>query len=160
VALFDLLLKTEFQAAGPLPRGRDLCQQREQWEEKFPSLLAFKRRHGHCKVRQRDGKLGKWVSYQWKCRKKGTLKPREARLEAVGFFWNGRPSNERPKVTVKSIQTTKKATRPKAQIWFEPGEDRKYRRPGNLQLLILITMRRRTPTSVKTRKLTQTLVIS
>jgi hypothetical protein len=66
-----------------------------QWEDKFASLLAFKRIHGDCKVLKSDGKLGDWVINQRKYRTKGILKPeREARLEAVGFSWNGQSRNE------------------------------------------------------------------
>jgi hypothetical protein len=67
----------------------------ERWEENFERLLAFKRKHGHCKVQVKNGKLGSWVSEQRKHRVKRTLKPkREARLEAVGFIWNGQSRNE------------------------------------------------------------------
>jgi hypothetical protein len=31
----------------------------EQWEDNFARFLAFKRKHGHCKVPQPEGKLGK-----------------------------------------------------------------------------------------------------
>jgi hypothetical protein len=60
----------------------------ERWDENFERLLAFKRKHGHCKVEGKDGKLGRWVDKQRTVYKKCTLKPeREARLEAVGFLW-------------------------------------------------------------------------
>jgi hypothetical protein len=67
----------------------------EAWEEQFKILLAFRRKHGHCKVpiRGTDRKLGLWVKNQRT--RKATLKPeREARLEAVGLIWNCQSCND------------------------------------------------------------------
>jgi hypothetical protein len=64
-----------------------LCD--EQWEDIFASLLAFTRKHGHCKGPFDNRQLGTWVSLQRHRHKKGTLKPeREARLISVGFAWS------------------------------------------------------------------------
>ena len=66
---------------------------KEQWEEGFDKLQAFKEREGHCSVPQghKEGEypLGTWVSRQRV--KKDKLTPeRIERLEALGFVWDGR----------------------------------------------------------------------
>jgi hypothetical protein len=67
----------------------------ERWEENFEALLAFKRKHGHCKGPFSDGKLGNWVRVQRVAKKNENLKPeKDTRLEEVGFTWNGQSHSE------------------------------------------------------------------
>ena len=69
---------------------------KEQWEEGFDKLQAFKEREGHCRVpaKYEEGgfNLGSWVGTQRSI--KDTLTPeRIERLEALGFVWD--PFKER-----------------------------------------------------------------
>jgi Helicase associated domain len=83
------------------------AKEAELWDQWYRMLKAFQRKHGHCRVRQRDvhgGKrLGRWVSRQRQSYKKGasalpgdgaTHRERIRRLNEVGFAWDGRPTNE------------------------------------------------------------------
>ena len=62
----------------------------EQWEIGFSELARFKKRFGHCNVRQshEEGrfKLGKWVNVQ-RTRSSDLTPIRIKRLEAIGFKW-------------------------------------------------------------------------
>ena len=60
------------------------------WEARFAELIAFKRKHGHCKVPQRSreySKLATWVSAQ-RSRRDRLDKARLQRLNRVGFVWD------------------------------------------------------------------------
>jgi hypothetical protein len=63
------------------------------WEQRFAELEAHKALHGDCKVPQKhkpNPQLGKWVKYQRQLKTAGKLaQERVARLEALGFEWNG-----------------------------------------------------------------------
>jgi hypothetical protein len=47
------------------------------WNQRFEELKNFQEEHGHCRVPQRLGKLGRWLK---------TQRERTAGLEAIGFF--------------------------------------------------------------------------
>jgi len=60
------------------------------WEERFNELIAFKRKHGHCKVPQRSPDyraLATWVLVQ-RSRRKQLDKARLQKLNRVGFVWD------------------------------------------------------------------------
>jgi hypothetical protein len=61
------------------------------WDNHFAELVAFKRKHGHCNVAQKDATnpaLGAFVATARGCRREGTLTPeRIRRLESIGFVW-------------------------------------------------------------------------
>jgi len=60
------------------------------WEARFNELIAFKRKHGHCKVPQRSPDyraLATWVLVQ-RSRRKQLDKARLQKLNRVGFVWD------------------------------------------------------------------------
>ncbi len=61
------------------------------WEEKFASLVEYKKVHGHSNVRlywKENPALGKWLSHQRNFMRKGQLsKERIQRFNAIGFKW-------------------------------------------------------------------------
>lgn len=61
----------------------------ERWKKKFAALRAFQKKHGHCNVPCRSGKLGFWVSHQRAQYAFGELSAvRIAQLESIGINWN------------------------------------------------------------------------
>jgi hypothetical protein len=61
----------------------------QRWEAMFAALVRYKRKHGHCNVRPRDGRsLSRWAN---RCRseaKRGALRAdRRGRLDQLGFQW-------------------------------------------------------------------------
>ena len=64
------------------------------WERMYAALVAYRKRHGHCRVSTLspiDAKLGNWVRAQRAKYRKGTLSPeRIRRLEELGFEWEGK----------------------------------------------------------------------
>lgn len=61
----------------------------DKWNEMYDALLAYKKRTGNCHVPPKDGKLGKWVSFQRTCyRTKKIEKERIEKLNKIGFAWN------------------------------------------------------------------------
>jgi len=67
----------------------------ERWEKNFAKLLAFREKFGHPHVSSHwsiDRPLGTWVASQRKYHQLGRLAPeRFARLDKIGFAWNGKP---------------------------------------------------------------------
>ncbi len=65
---------------------------KDQWEQRFAELEAFKSRHGHCSVPRdwrENPRLGTWVHNQRMRKRCGEVGPeRIRRLEAVGFDWS------------------------------------------------------------------------
>jgi hypothetical protein len=63
----------------------------EQWERRFAQLLAFRERHGHCRVPAKwreDTAFGHWVYNQRLFKRTGKLSAeRIRRLEEIGFVW-------------------------------------------------------------------------
>jgi hypothetical protein len=66
------------------------------WDRGFIALLKFKRREGHCYVpafhKEGNYELGYWVSTQRRYKKgyeKEMSAERQARLNKIGFVWNG-----------------------------------------------------------------------
>ena len=60
------------------------------WESKFKQLQEFKKKYGHCNLRQGPAsrELRSWANTQRKLKKAGTLDPtRQRRLESIGFPW-------------------------------------------------------------------------
>jgi len=61
------------------------------WDDHFAELVAFKRKHGHCNVAQKDATnpaLGAYVAVAREGRRAGTLSAeRVLRLTAIGFEW-------------------------------------------------------------------------
>ena len=61
------------------------------WEESLASLAAYKAKHGHCRVKKRDGKLGRWVANQRARRgeagRHGSTVEKVAQLDALKFVW-------------------------------------------------------------------------
>ena len=53
------------------------------WDQRFEELNNFKDEHGHCRIPQKEGKLGIWVMHQ---RTRPKSSERTAELEAIGFF--------------------------------------------------------------------------
>ena len=72
---------------------------RDSWIHRYSQLVAFKKKHGHCKVHTRPGEgtpwcryetLGRWVSYQRELYGKGKLATDEVeKLDSIGFCWRG-----------------------------------------------------------------------
>lgn len=62
------------------------------WEEKFKELERYKAEHGHCDVPGDEGILGKFVT---DLRHRPPEGERKARLDALGFEWDGRESRKR-----------------------------------------------------------------
>jgi hypothetical protein len=66
----------------------------DRWERMYAALVAYRRRHGHCRVSTlspTDSKLGNWVRTQRGMHRKGTLDPeRFRRLDRLGFTWDAR----------------------------------------------------------------------
>jgi hypothetical protein len=63
-----------------------------EWEAGFAKLLAFRKRNGHVlgPFRIRHPSLSQWVTKQRRRKRLGKLEPkRVARLEALGFQWEG-----------------------------------------------------------------------
>jgi hypothetical protein len=64
----------------------------EQWEEKFTTLVKYKKVHGDCNIPARwseNTQLAAWVHNQRQNKKKGKLREeRIQRLDAIGFVWN------------------------------------------------------------------------
>jgi hypothetical protein len=62
------------------------------WQESLDALVAYKTKHGDCRVPysyQPNKKLAIWVANQRGDYKKGKLyKDRIAKLESLGFEWN------------------------------------------------------------------------
>lgn len=67
----------------------------ESWNIRYAELVAFKKEHGHCDVRERDNlKLAQWVTELRKTRKRGRLFPeRLAQLDALEFVWDIREAD-------------------------------------------------------------------
>jgi len=65
----------------------------ERWERRFAQLLAFRERHGHCRVPAKcreDAAFGHWVYNQRLFKNTGKLSAeRIRRLEEIGFEWGG-----------------------------------------------------------------------
>lgn len=63
----------------------------ERWEQRFAQLVAFRERHGHCRVPAKwreDTAFGHWVYNQRLFKRKGKLSAeRIRRLEEIGFEW-------------------------------------------------------------------------
>ncbi len=65
----------------------------EKWEEAFFALKKLREITGHCRIKQNfetEGiKLGKWVSFQRRCRINGNLsEDRIRRLNGINFSWD------------------------------------------------------------------------
>ena len=64
----------------------------QQWAENYQRLIAFKKKHGHCKVPvvyPFDPALGRWAGKQRRARQQGNLSAeRIALLDKVGFHWS------------------------------------------------------------------------
>ena len=69
-------------------------RQWDNWDRHFTKLVAYKERFGNCDVPVRwpeDSNFAHWVNNQRCFRRQGILSPqRIARLEELGFRWNGR----------------------------------------------------------------------
>src|SRR5436309_3066359 len=69
----------------------------QRFDRMLERLLAFRLRHGHCRVARRwpeDPELGKWVAQQRSQEALGELsEARRERLDAAGFSWH--PWDER-----------------------------------------------------------------
>lgn len=66
------------------------------WEDKFKRLCAWAAERGHASVPFNEGELGWWVNTQRQSKRKRKLsRPREDRLNSLGFVWN--PSSARTK---------------------------------------------------------------
>lgn len=62
-----------------------------QWKDKFDQLVAFKNKHGHCKVplTYANQHLAGWVDRQRTLKTKGRLSAdREQKLNEIGFIWD------------------------------------------------------------------------
>ena len=61
------------------------------WDDSYSSLVAYKRRHGHCNIKQRCKiypKLARWVKTQRCLNRSGKLLPeRKQKLSSLGFQW-------------------------------------------------------------------------
>ena len=60
------------------------------WETQYKKLVAYKTRHGHCRVPQRyeDRTLASWVATQRVRKQKGSLsEERIYALNSIGFVW-------------------------------------------------------------------------
>ena len=72
-------------------RGQILKERRQdkydtKWQEMFDELVEYRGKNGDCNVRQRAGKLGKWVMNQRSRYKEGKLDDdRVQKLERIGF---------------------------------------------------------------------------
>lgn len=71
--------------------------QERKWEEKYQELILFKESHGHCRVPQKDPRLGRWCNWQRVQRKEcddgkekmtDLLHDRWRKLDRVGFPWS------------------------------------------------------------------------
>lgn len=62
----------------------------ERWSEMYEKLVAYKRKYGHCQVKQRqDFTLSVWVQRQKRQREKGELSnDRRKKLERIGIHWS------------------------------------------------------------------------
>ena len=66
------------------------------WDERLDELTKYKSEHGHCKVPQSQGSLGRWADKQRAKRKRGKLSEgRVKKLEGLGFSW-GTTRSTRP----------------------------------------------------------------
>jgi hypothetical protein len=76
--------------------GFDWNPQDSTWEAMIAELKRYKDEHGDCNVPDKwskNRKLGSWVGTQRSFSKKGRLSPeRKARLDALGFIWDLRPT--------------------------------------------------------------------
>ncbi len=64
---------------------------KNQWEDKFDRLVAFKNKYGHCKVpvTHPDQHLAGWVDRQRTLKSNGRLPAtREQKLNEIGFIWD------------------------------------------------------------------------
>jgi len=65
----------------------------DRWERRFQQLLAYRQRHGNCRVPNKWNEglpFGHWVHNQRAFKKAGRLSPeRIRRLEEIGFQWSG-----------------------------------------------------------------------
>ncbi|MHA6247119.1 helicase associated domain-containing protein [Pontibacter sp. CAU 1760] len=60
-----------------------------QWEMYFQKMVAFNKRHGHCRVPCKHTKLVSWIERQRLSKQKGQLpQDRYKRLEEIGFTWS------------------------------------------------------------------------
>ncbi|GAB3530803.1 hypothetical protein GCM10027443_12160 [Pontibacter brevis] len=60
-----------------------------QWENFFQQLVAYSRRHGHCRVPCKHTKLASWIERQRLSKQKDQLPAdRYKRLEEIGFTWS------------------------------------------------------------------------
>ena len=66
----------------------------EAWYAKYRELIACKQKHDHCKVSQKEGKLGNWVKFQrqlyvkYVAKKPSGLTPWKVDLlNKIGFYW-------------------------------------------------------------------------
>jgi len=77
-------------------RKRNLSREEHSgWDTRFDELVAYKKRHGHCRVPQRMPVLGRWGStqrQQYKQLQSGKstsmTNARLKRLESIGFVWD------------------------------------------------------------------------
>jgi len=60
-----------------------------QWQEKYLLLVEFKKKNGHCRVRQKtDRCLAKWVDRQRQLWRQGRIhEDRKEKLNSIGFEW-------------------------------------------------------------------------
>ena len=59
-----------------------------EWLDRFDELAGYRAKNGDCNVPESQGPLGKWVSQQRRCYKKGkSSQERLDLLESIGFSW-------------------------------------------------------------------------
>ena len=83
--------------------------QLDNWDRHYTKLVAYQKRFGDCDVPVRwpeDSNFAHWVSNQRCFRRQGILSPeRRARLEALGFRWNGRfQLNQPPRPFARMVE--------------------------------------------------------
>ncbi len=72
----------------------DDARQDDLWERRLRQVVAFKERHGHCRIPtgsppRRRTSLATWVLRQRRLRRRGRLDPKRARrLDEIGFLWD------------------------------------------------------------------------
>ena len=64
----------------------------EAWNIRYEELVAFKKRHRHCDVRERDNlKLAQWATeLRKRGKRRGLSADRLAQLDSLGFVWDTR----------------------------------------------------------------------
>ena len=62
----------------------------ESWEHGFRLLENYKEDHGNCDAHRRDPDIGRWLSYQRECYKKGFLsRDQISKLESIAVVGGG-----------------------------------------------------------------------